>query len=68
MLYIVDDEEVLRDALTWLLQSPNCIAAAFCSAQPSSEFLGARWHSVQSRRRLPLLDVRMPEMSGYRII
>jgi two-component system, LuxR family, response regulator DctR len=63
MLHIVDDEEVIRDSLTWLAQSRSipCTAyasgAAFLSALDSARSFDPDGDCV-------LLDVRMPDMSG----
>ncbi|MCW5633445.1 MAG: response regulator transcription factor [Rubrivivax sp.] len=64
VVYIVDDEEVVRDALAWLLRSRRLLSEGFGSADAF-----AAWHAVQSQPwpRDPacmLLDVRMPGTSG----
>lgn len=63
MLYIVDDEEVLRDALLWLAQSRQIQAKAFGSARAFLDLAhaGLPFHSAGD---CLLLDVRMPEMNG----
>lgn len=63
MLYIVDDEDVLRDALLWLAQSRQIPAQAFGSAR---EFLDLVHMGLpfSSGGDCLLLDVRMPEMNG----
>ncbi|MCR6631700.1 MAG: response regulator [Magnetospirillum sp.] len=57
-VFIVDDDEAIRDALTWLLQSRGVEARAFASAE---EFLG-RW--TPDMAGCLLLDIRMSGMSG----
>lgn len=57
-VFIVDDDEAIRDALTWLLQSRGVQAQAFASAE---EFL-VQWHP--SMAGCLLLDIRMSGMSG----
>lgn len=63
MLHIVDDEEVIRDALCWLAQSRGIDAAAYDSADA---FLTA----LENRPEFDplgdclLLDIRMPVVSG----
>jgi two-component system, LuxR family, response regulator DctR len=68
MVYLVDDEEVLRDAMAWLLRSRRLLSEAFASAEAFEAMLdaqadlhGARWPTAPSAL---LLDVRMPGMSG----
>ena len=68
MVYLVDDEEVLRDALAWLLRSRRLLSEAFASAEAFEAMVEARltqhggtWPSSPSA---VLLDVRMPGMSG----
>jgi two-component system response regulator DctR len=67
VVYIVDDEEVVRDALGWLLRSRRQLFEGFASAEAFLEFLdalpegGAHWPTCPS---CVLLDVRMPGMSG----
>lgn len=63
MLHIVDDEEVIRDSLTWLARSRGISAAAYDS---SEAFLGALegWQSFDAQGECILLDVRMPDISG----
>lgn len=57
-VYIVDDDEAIRDALVWLLQSRDVPARAFASAE---DFL-TLW-SPDTAGCL-LLDIRMDGMSG----
>jgi two-component system, LuxR family, response regulator DctR len=65
MVYLVDDEEVLRDALAWLLRSRRLLSEGFASAEAFVALLDARrgspWPTAPS---CLLLDVRMPGMSG----
>jgi two-component system response regulator DctR len=66
MLHIVDDEDVIRDALEWLAQSRGLAARghaggqAFLDALGDVPSLGADGHCV-------LLDVRMPGMNGIAV-
>ena len=57
-VFIVDDDEAIRDALTWLLQSRGVEAQGFDSAEA---FL-ARWNPDMAG--CLLLDIRMSGMSG----
>lgn len=56
--YLVDDDEAIRDALSWLLKSRGLANAAFDSAE---SFLAA-WSSEMSG--CVVLDMRMSGMSG----
>ncbi|MBI2306198.1 MAG: response regulator transcription factor [Rhodocyclales bacterium] len=60
-VYLVDDDEAIRDSLGWLLQSRGLTCTAFASAE---EFLAA-W-SPQLAGCL-LLDIRMQGMSGLQL-
>jgi two-component system, LuxR family, response regulator DctR len=65
MVYLVDDEAVVRDALAWLLRTRRLLSEGFASAEAFLALLDA-----QGERRWPtapsclLLDVRMPGLSG----
>ena len=65
MVYLVDDEQVLRDALAWLLRSRRLLSEGFASAEAFEAMLEAQpragWPMAPS---CLLLDVRMPGMSG----
>lgn len=61
LVYIVDDDDALRDSLIWLLESTGLKAQAFASAE---EFLEA-WSPSMSG--CLVLDVRMPGMSGLEL-
>ena len=68
IVYLVDDEEVLRDALGWLLRSRRLLSEGFASAEAFEAML--RHKSPEALAAWPtapsclLLDVRMPGMSG----
>jgi two-component system response regulator DctR len=57
-VFIVDDDEAIRDALSWLLQSRGVAARCFTSAE---DFL-AEWNPAMAG--CLLLDIRMSGMSG----
>ena len=61
VVYIVDDDEAMRDSLEWLLKPLGLDVQTFPSA---TEFLAAR-----DRARVACLvtDVRMPGMSGLEL-
>ena len=61
LVYIVDDDEALRDSLIWLLESAGLKALAFDSAE---SFLAA-WNDRMSG--CLVLDIRMPGMSGLEL-
>ena len=68
VVYIVDDEEVVRDALAWLLRSRRLLSEGFASAEAFEAAVQQRagasadgWPDAPS---CLLLDVRMPGLSG----
>ncbi|MFN3416608.1 MAG: response regulator transcription factor [Caldimonas sp.] len=66
-VYLVDDEDVLRDALAWLLRSRRLLSEGYASAEAFEAFLDQRRISGPLDLRDPsclVLDVRMPGMSG----
>lgn len=66
LVYIVDDDAEVRDALAWLLRSRRILSESFASAQAFELMLQER-ASAGLLLRQPcclLLDVRMPGTSG----
>jgi two-component system response regulator DctR len=64
MVYLVDDEAVLRDALAWLLRSRRLLSEPFASAEAFEAMLDGKAPPWPSAPSCLLLDVRMPGMSG----
>ena len=66
LVFIVDDDTGVREALAWLLRSRRLPSESFNSADAFAAFLNARpeadWRPSQPG--CLLLDVRMPGMSG----
>jgi FixJ family two-component response regulator len=60
-VYIVDDDEAMRDSLVWLLESHGYAVEAY----PSAETFLASFH--EDMRGCLVLDVRMPGMSGLEL-
>jgi two-component system response regulator DctR len=71
VVYLVDDEDVVRDALAWLLRSRRLLSEGFGSAE-------AFWQHLVTRRGgdaaawpgapvCAVLDVRMPGTSGIEL-
>lgn len=60
-IYVVDDDEAMRDSMTWLLEGEGYRVACFESAE---RFLQARRDHM---RGCLVLDVRMPTMSGLEL-
>lgn len=60
-VYIVDDEEPMRDSLTWLLEGEGYATRCYASAEAFLDEL------AEDMAGCLLLDVRMPEMSGLEL-
>lgn len=61
IIYVVDDDEAMRDSMTWLLEGEGYDVARYDSAE---SYLQA-WRD--DMRGCLILDVRMPEMSGLEL-
>lgn len=71
VVYLVDDEDVVRDALAWLLRSRRLLSEGFGSAEAFWQHLAANgigsddtWPAAPS---CLVLDVRMPGTSGIEL-
>ena len=68
VVHLVDDEDVVRDALAWLLRSRRLLSEGYASAEAFEAYLAEA--SGASRPAWPpaptclVLDVRMPGTSG----
>ena len=65
LVFIVDDDAGVREALAWLLRSRRLPSQSFVGADAFAQFLnqgGPQWQPTQPG--CLLLDVRMPGMSG----
>jgi len=60
-VFVVDDDEAMRESLTWLIESVGLKVETFASAD---EFLKSYY---PGRAGCVLLDVRMPGMSGLEL-
>ena len=61
IIYLVDDDEALRDSLAWLLESQGFKVEAFASAEAFLRVWRPEFNGCL------LLDVRMPGMSGLEL-
>jgi len=64
IIYTVDDDEAVRDSLSWLLESNGYLVKCFSSAE---RFLQAVTGSDRDVTACAILDVRMPGMSGLEL-
>jgi len=64
VVYLVDDEDVVRDALAWLLRSRRLLSEGHASAEAFEAWLAARPAPWPTAPSCLVLDVRMPGTSG----
>lgn len=67
IVYVVDDDEALRDSLTWLLEANHYTVRCYGNAD---QFLAAYLHPPGGSRAQAgclILDVRMPGMNGLEL-
>ena len=67
MLHIVDDEDVIRDALEWLAQSRGLAARGYAGGQAFLDALDSQRDAGGAQGDCVLLDVRMPGMNGIAV-
>ena len=60
-VYVVDDDEAMRDSMSWLLEGEGYKVACF---ESGASFLSSRRSQM---RGCLVLDVRMPDMSGLEL-
>jgi two-component system response regulator DctR len=72
VVYLVDDEDVVRDALAWLLRSRRLLSEGFASADAFESHVAEQQREREGCGRAPwpdapsclVLDMRMPGTSG----
>ncbi len=64
VVYLVDDEDVVRDALAWLLRSRRLLSEGFASADAFETWLAKQNAPWPGSPACLVLDVRMPGTSG----
>lgn len=63
MIFVIDDDEVVRDSLKVLLETRNYAVRDFESARA---FLA--WRRAQPAGGCAILDIHMPDMSGLELL
>lgn len=64
VVYLVDDEDVVRDAVAWLLRSRRLLCEGFGSAEAFEAHVDEQRDTLLRGPRCVLLDIRMPGRSG----
>ena len=63
-VYIVDDDEAVRDSLRWLLEGNGFSVKVFSNAEELLDFGKVQNHEITG---CLILDVRMPGMTGVEL-
>ncbi|MBF0371209.1 MAG: response regulator transcription factor [Magnetococcales bacterium] len=61
VVFVIDDEQMIRDSLTWLMESVGLSVQAFSSGSEFLEAFDPKLHSCV------LMDVRLPGMGGLEL-
>jgi two-component system response regulator DctR len=64
MLHIIDDEEVIRESLTWLARSRGIPSASYAGGKEFLDALETIARANNPQGQCVLLDVRMPDIGG----
>jgi two-component system response regulator DctR len=67
VVYLVDDEDVVRDALAWLLRSRRLLAEGFGSAEAFVAHLDTLGPGAPPAPSCLVLDMRMPGTGGLEL-
>jgi two-component system response regulator TtrR len=62
VIHVVDDDEAMRDSLTWLLDGERYAVRTYASGE---DFLAR--HAASSASACVILDIRMPGISGVEV-
>jgi len=63
-VYIVDDDEAVRDSLRWLLEGNGFLVKVFSNAEELLDFSKKQSHGISG---CLILDVRMPGITGVEL-
>ena len=66
-VYLVDDEDVVRDALAWLLRSRRLLSEGFAHGEAFEAWRAGRPPPWPTSPSCLVLDMRMPGLSGLQV-